>query len=39
LTDISITQWLSRHQENAAVADGMLLVGSGMACLTLMLLA
>jgi hypothetical protein len=37
LTDISITQWLARHQENAALVDGMLLVGGGFAFLTLLL--
>jgi hypothetical protein len=31
LTDASITGWLARNQENAAIVDGMLLVGSGFA--------
>lgn len=31
LTDASITGWLARNQENAALLDGMLLVGSGFA--------
>jgi hypothetical protein len=38
LTDVSITHWLSRHQENAALVDGMLLAGAGFSCLTLLLL-
>lgn len=38
LTDASITGWLARHQENAALTDAILLVGSGFA-LGAMLLA
>lgn len=31
LTDASITGWLARHQEDAALTDAILLVGSGFA--------
>lgn len=31
LTDHAITGWLARHQENAALTDAILLVGSGFA--------
>lgn len=39
LTDISITAWLARNQENAANVDAALLVGSGFAIGTLLLLS
>jgi hypothetical protein len=29
VSDVRITAWLARHQENAALVDGMLLVGLG----------
>lgn len=38
LTDITITGWLARNQENAALTDAVLLVGSGFALLTMMLI-
>jgi hypothetical protein len=37
LTDASITGWLARHQENAALTDAILLVGSGFALGTMLL--
>lgn len=37
LTDISITQWLARHQTNAAHTDGFLLVGAGFAVAAILL--
>ena len=37
LTDVSITGWLSRHQENAALTDAALLVGSGFAILAMLI--
>jgi cytochrome c biogenesis protein CcdA len=37
MSDISITGWLARHQENAALTDAALLVGSGFAVLAMVL--
>jgi len=37
LTDVSITGWLSRHQENAALTDAALLVSSGFAILAMLI--